>query len=147
MPATTTRRREPRRVRSARRRAAHYAAEARAARDGAERLKIAERAMLSAVAHAKQRVGNREARRVADDLVAHVRDAVARAELPTSSAALYEAKLTSPRADRQRLGAALMCLRGVIAVFDPADREQAFEHYAHYLTREARAIEAKGGQR
>lgn len=136
------REREPRRVRSARRRAAYHADRKRRASNPVERFKAARAALLSAVAHARNPA--RAARSVASDVATHAREVMARAELAGASKQLYERRLAGPGTDRERLGAALTCLDGAIGRLPDTERERVYEHYAHDLADEARRIEEEG---
>jgi hypothetical protein len=139
----TTARREPKRVRSTRRRAAHHADRARKATTPAERYKAAEDALSSAAAHSRQSA--RTARSLREDLAGHIRRVLDRAELNAASVALYEQKLAAPGTDLQRLATALMCLRGAISRLSTTDRDRLFEHYTRHFDEEIRRIDAIGG--
>lgn len=140
-----TTRREPQRVRRARRRAAYHADRARKATTPAERYRAAEDALVSTVTHARQPAG--VARAVQADVANHARKVLARLELGSASTALAEHHLTRAGTERQRLAAALMCLRGVIARLPGTERDRLYEHYARHLSEETHRIESTGGDR
>lgn len=142
---TATARREPKRIRSARRRAAHHAERTRKAATPAERYQAAEYALRSAVAHS--RASARVARKLREDLVDHVRRVLDRAEPNENSRALYERKLTAAGPDLQRLSTALMCLRGGIGQLPGTERDRLFDHYTQHFTAEANRISGEGGSR
>ncbi|MCI2421539.1 hypothetical protein MOQ72_29300 [Saccharopolyspora sp. K220] len=142
---TTTARREPKRVRSARRRAAHHAERTRKATTAAERYQAAEYALRSAAAHARSRA--RVARQLREDVVGHARRVLDRVEPSDNSTALYEQKLTAAGPDLQRLSTALMCLRGAIAQLPNTERDRLFEHYTEHFTAEVHRINGEGGAR
>lgn len=140
-----TARREPRRLRSARRRSAFHADRARKAGNPAERYRAAEDALASAAAHTKQPA--RTARELSADITEHVRRVLARTEPSRSITQLYEQKLTASGPDVRRLASALMCLRGAIARLSDTERDRLYEHYTTHFNEETRRIEAKGGDR
>ncbi len=140
-----TTKREPKRVRSARRRAAHHADRARKATSPLEQYRAAQDALVSAVAHSRQPA--RTARAQYEEIADHVRRVLAQVELGESRTALYEHKLTRYGSELAGLGSALMCLRGAIAHLDDTERHRLFEHYARHLSEEAHRINTQGGQR
>lgn len=140
-----TARREPRRVRSARRRTAYHADRARKAATPAERYRAAEDALVSAAVHAKQSA--RTARDLRSDVTEHVRRVLGRTEPSPSITQLYEDKLASSGSDVRRLASALMCLRGAIARLPDTERDRLYDHYSTHFNEEIRRIEAKGGDR
>ncbi|MBA8825308.1 hypothetical protein FHX42_002659 [Saccharopolyspora lacisalsi] len=140
-----TTKREPKKVRSTRRRAAHHADRARRATTPVERYRAAQDALVSATAHS--RTPARVARAHYDEVANHVRRVLAQVELGEASTALYEHKLTQVGTDLARLGAALMCLRGAIAHLPDTERDRLYEHYARYLSEEAHRINTEGGER
>lgn len=142
---TSTARREPKRVRSARRRAAHHADRARKATTPAEHFLAVEYALRSAAAHSRRQA--RVARELREDLVQHVRRVLDRVEPGEKSRALYEQKLAEPGRDVQRLSTALACLRGAIAQLPDTERDRLFEHYTQHFTAEVRRITEEGGAR
>ncbi|MQA14679.1 MAG: hypothetical protein GEV09_11040 [Pseudonocardiaceae bacterium] len=135
--------REPRRVRSARRRAAFHADRARRADNPSARLKAAADALLSAVAHSPD--PTRPPADVAADIAEQAAWVVARAELTPASRELYEARLAQPGTARAWLGVALMCLRAAIEELPESgtERDRLFEHYITELTREAGRLRAE----
>ncbi|NYH79017.1 hypothetical protein FHR84_002351 [Actinopolyspora biskrensis] len=141
----TTTKREPRKVRSLRRRTAHHADRARKASTPVERFRAAQDALLSAVTHS--RGPGRAAREQHAEISEHVRRVLERAEPNPASAALYDSKLNQSGTDSARLGNALMCLRGAISLLSEAERDRLFEHYARHLGEEAQRIDAEGGDR
>lgn len=141
----STARREPRRVRSARRRTAFHSDRARKAATPAERYRAAEDALASAAAHARQPA--RTARGLLADITEHVRRVLSRTEPSRSITQLYEQKLAAPGPDVRRLASALMCLRGAIARLPSTERDRLYEHYTTHFNEEIRRIEAKGGDR
>lgn len=140
-----TTKREPQRVRRARRRAAYHADRARKAATPGEQYRAAEDALVSAVVHSRRPSGN--ARAVHADVAEHARKVLDRLELRSASAQLAEHHLTRSGTDRQRLAAALMCLRGLIARLPDTERDRLYEHYARHLTEEAHRINTQGGER
>ncbi|RCW45138.1 hypothetical protein DFQ14_103102 [Halopolyspora algeriensis] len=138
-----TTRREPQRVRRARRRAAYHADRARKATTPAQRYRVAEDALVSAVAHAPQPAGT--ARTVHGEVAEHARKVLERLELGSASAALAEHHLSRSGTERQRLAAALMCLRGLIARLPDTERDRLYEHYARHLDEEAHRISTQRG--
>lgn len=142
MAKADERKHEKRSVRSARRRAAHYADQERRAQTAVERFRIARYRLTSAVAHSKNQA--RAARSVLDDVVAHTRELLDQTKLPPTSRRLYEAKLAQSGTERAHLGAALMCLGGAINQLPAAERDRLYDHYAAELRREA--IEIEGGR-
>lgn len=136
-----TARREPRRVRSARRRTAFHADRSRKATTPAERYRVAEDALASAAAHASQPA--RTARKLSADIAEHVRRVLARTAPSSSSTALYEQKLMTPGRDVRRLASALMCLRGAIARLPDTERDRLYEHYAKHFNEEIHRIESE----
>lgn len=138
----TTRRRELRRVRRARGRAAHHASLLRAASTPAERLRVAADALLSEVRHGVN--PDRPPADVVSDIAEQAALVVGRAELSPVSRALYETKLAQPGSERQRAGTALMCLRAAIDRLPESDaeRDRVREHYVGELTREAGRLRA-----
>lgn len=137
MPAAVMKR-EPRRVRSARRRAAHYAHRARVAVTAEDRYAVAGDALMSAAKHSRPSV----AEQVAADVTGQARHVMTLAALGGPRLALYEHKLTVQRPRLHRLGVALMCLRGAIKLLGPEQRDRLFEHYAAELQREATSLTA-----
>ncbi|SDP96720.1 hypothetical protein SAMN04487905_12128 [Actinopolyspora xinjiangensis] len=140
-----TTKREPKRVRSMRRRSAHHADRARKASTPVERFRAAQDALLSAVAHS--RAPARTARGKYEEIAEHVRRVLDRGEPNAASAALYDSKLKQSGTDSARLGNALMCLRGAISLLPETERDRLFEHYARHLGEEAQLIDAEGGDR
>lgn len=142
---TTAARREPKRVRSTRRRAAQYAERLRKAATPAEQYQAAEYALRSSVAHVRNRA--RVSRLLREDVVEHVRRVLDRAEPKDSSRALYEQKLALAGTDLQRLSTALMCLRGAIGQLPATERDRLFSHYTEHFTAETNRISGEGGAR
>ncbi len=130
-------RREPRRVRRARRRVAFYADRARRAGSPKSRMKVAADELLSAAAHARNPA--RAATDAAEEVTEQARWVLAQADLTPGARALYEDQLARQPAPRPRLGAALTCLRAGIGHLPVTaeERDRLYEHYTAELTREA----------
>lgn len=128
-----------RRQRSAARRAAFHADNARKAATPIERLRAAEAYLTSEVAHSRS---TRLANRQTADIAAHARHVLAEAPLSAASQRLHEAKLAAAgqSGGQAGLATALMVLRSAISRLPDARRDELADHYAEELTREARRI-------
>lgn len=136
-----TRAPEPRRVRSARRRAAFHAHRERVAATPAQRMKAAVDRMLSAAAHGK----DRPARALAGEVADQARAVSDRAGMPQTSRDRNEHLLATAAAGRARLGVALRWLSAAVAHLPHDERDPAYTHYAGQLADEARRLSPGGG--
>lgn len=130
-------RREPRRVRRARKRAAYYAHQARLVDDAAGRMRVAEQELLSAIRRAPRSA--RAARSVTGDAVEHARHLM---DDHGAAAALarHEDKYGRAGTDVARAGVALMWLRAAVGSAPTEQRDGLFEHYTTEFAREAARI-------
>lgn len=131
---TTTARKEPRRVRRARRSAAFHAARSAAAATPAEAYQAAEYELRSVAGRTRKRGQVRELR---DSLADQVGDVLDRADASAAQRRLYEDKLAARGSEASRLSTALMCLRGAIQLLEDTQRDFAVEHYTAHFRSEA----------
>lgn len=134
--------RESRKVRRYRRAAAFHADRARLATTPHEQYRAVEYQLVSAAAHANRA---RVARELRDQIAEQVKAALDKAGLGPNSRELYLAKLHQGGAEVRRLGAALMCLRGVIGHLPAHERDRMYAHYTTHFQSEASRIEQEGG--
>lgn len=137
-------RREPRRLRRARRAAAFHTERQQRATTQLAQFRAATDALVSAIRHTSSAS---TARALRHDVTGHVHQALDRAEVGDASRALYEQKLASAGTEVQRLGVALMCLQGVINRLPTTERDRLFKHYTAYFQAETGQIESHGGAR
>lgn len=140
----TTVRREPRRVRRARRAAAFHAARSTQAATPAARFRAAADALVSAAKHTRR---TRTVRELREDMVEHVDRALDEANVSESSRAHYQQRMRASGSDVQRLGVAVMCLQGVINRLPATERDRLFEHYTDNFESEIKQFHAVGGAR
>ena len=140
---TATARKEPRRVRRARRAAAFHNDRATRATNPLQRLQVAESALTAAAKHVRAR----EVRSVRDDIAGHVTDVLVLADAGGSRRRLYEQKLTAGGGEVQRLAAALWCLRAALQLLSTTERDQYVAHYTGALDDETRRLNAMRGGR
>lgn len=139
-----TARREPRRVRRARRAAAFHAARTRKADTPFRLYRAAADALVSAMRHHSS---GQEVREMRDELVEHVEQVMQQAETTGSRRDFQRQRLASPGTDVQRLGIALMCLQGAITRLTDTERDRLFGHYSEHFSAESQRIVSRGGDR